>query len=679
MTSNPLVNSFNTKLDTAPFSKIKESDYKPAFKIALEKARSEIKSIKESQEIPSFENTIEALENSGKMLGTIASIFFNLTHAHTSDEMQKLASELSPMLAEFNNEIHLDEDLFSKINSVYKSTDLNSISDEQAMLLKETYKSFQKNGINLPIEKKNRYKEISKRLSELTVAFGQNVLTETNSYVLHITKEDDLKGLPETTIETAKEAALSKNMEGWVFTLQFPSYFPFMKYAENRKLRKEIFMAHASRCNRNNEYDNKTIIKEIVCLRQEKAQLLGYKTYADMILEERMAQSTTKVNDFLNQLFDASIVFAQKEKKELEEFAKEKGLQENIQRWDWAYYAELLRKEKYDISESEIKPYFQLENVIKGVFGLATKLYGITFAQINDIDIYHSDVKTYEVFDEKGKLLSILYLDFHPRETKQGGAWMTSFKDQHIQNGMDVRPHISLVCNFTKPTQTKPSLLTFEEVETFLHEFGHGLHGMLSKCTYQSLSGTSVYRDFVELPSQIMENWALENDWLKEVAIHYKTGEIIPQKLIDKLIASKNFHSAYQMIRQLSFGICDMAWHSITDCNIENIIEFEQKAMAKTELFPPIEGACFSTAFSHIFSGGYAAGYYGYKWAEVLDADAFSVFKEKGIFNKEIAKKFRETILEKGGTAHPDLLYKKFRDKDPSIEPLLERSGLTKK
>jgi len=679
MNNNPLLESFNTKYDTAPFSRIKEEHYKPAFEIALKQARSEIKTIKELKVAPDFTNTIEALEKTGKKLGTIASIFFNLTYAETSDGLQSLASELSPILTEFNNEIHLDEELFAKIDIVYKTIDTNNLSTEQQMLLNETYKSFQKNGINLPKEQKERYKEISKRLSELTVKFGQNVLAETNDFVLHITKEEDLKGLPEAVIESAKETATSKELEGWAFTLQFPSYFPFMKYAENRTLRKKLFMAHASRCNRGNDKDNKSNIKEIVALRLEKAQLLGYKTYADMVLEERMAKSAPKVNGFLSDLFEASIEFAKKEKAELDAFAKQKGLNDEVQRWDWAYYAEMLRKEKYDISESETKPYFQLENVVKGVFGLATKLYGITFKQVEDIDVYHKDVKTYEVYEETGAFLSVLYLDFHPRETKQGGAWMTSYKDQHKENGEDFRPHISLVCNFTKPTNTSPSLLTFEEVETFLHEFGHGLHGMLSKCTYESLSGTSVYRDFVELPSQIMENWALEKEWLEDVAIHYKTGAVIPQELIDKLIASKNFHSAYQMIRQLSFGICDMAWHSVENGSINDVIEFEQNAMSKTELFPSIEGTCFSTAFSHIFSGGYAAGYYGYKWAEVLDADAFSVFKKKGIYNKDVAKLFKEAILEKGGTEHPDKLYKDFRGKEPSVEPLLERSGLIQK
>lgn len=673
---NPLLQPFNTKHRTTPFSNIKEEHYKEAFLECLSRAKEEVNEIANNDKEPTFENTIEALERAGDVLGRVSSIFFNLTYADTSDFKQKLSSEIAPLLSEFSNDIYFNEKLFERVEKVRESVALDKLNAEKRMLLDKTYKAFRRNGVNLPEKEKAKFREISKRLSELTVLFGQNVLAETNDFSLHLTDERDLEGLPESDRETASETAQQRGLSGWVFTLQFPSYLPFMKYAKNRELRKQMFIAYASRCNKGNDKDNKEVIKEIVGLRLQKAKLLGYETYSHLILEERMAKTPQKVFSFLNELFDKSFSFAVKEKEELDFFAKSKGLKDSIQRWDWAFYAEKLREEKYSISEEEVKPYFKLENVINGVLGLATKLYGLTFKQVHDIDIYHRDVKTFEVYDSENILNSVLYLDFHPRETKQGGAWMTSFVDQHVEDCEDVRPHVSLVCNFTKPTNTKPSLLTFEEVETFLHEFGHGLHGMLSKCTYESLSGTNVYRDFVELPSQIMENWALEEEWLREVAFHYETGEIIPQEIVDKLIASKNFHSAYQMVRQLSFGYCDMSWHSIMNMEIGDVKTFEIKALAKTELFPDVEEACFSTSFSHIFSGGYAAGYYGYKWAEVLDADAFSVFKSKGIFNREIAHSFRENILQRGGTEHPDELYKKFRGAEPSIDHLLERSGL---
>lgn len=678
MTDNPLLIPFDTIHQTAPFHLIREEHYLPAFKEAMKQGKNEIAAIISNNDHPSFSNTVEALEKSGQLLGTISSIFFNLNHAETNETIQEIAREVSPLLTEYSNDIWLNPELFEKVKIVFNSDEKNTLSAEQQKLLEDTHKAFVRKGALLKGVAKERYREITKELSTLTLQFGENVLAETNAFKLHITDRKALTGLPDGALAAASALAKSEEKEGWLFSLQFPSYFPFMKYADNRELRQQMYMAHASRGNNNNERDNKTIIQKIVNLRVEKAKLMGFDTHANFVLEEHMALKPDTVHKFLHELLEASIDFAREDVKEVSKFANQEGLKEELQRWDYLYYSEKLKTTKFGLNDEMTKPYFQLENVENGIFSLAQKLYGLSFKINNKIEGYHSEAKAYEVFDEDGTFLSVLYVDYHPRATKQGGAWMTSFRDQHLENGDDIRPHISIVCNFTRPTEQQPSLLTFMEVTTFLHEFGHALHGMLSKVTYESLAGTSVYRDFVELPSQIMENWATQREWLQEVGVHYKTGEVIPEELIQKLIDSDNFQSGYAMVRQLSFGLNDMAWHTLSAPFDGDVIEFEKKAIEKTELFRPIENLAVSTAFSHIFDGGYASGYYGYKWAEVLDADAFDAFLENGIYNRETAQKFRREILEKGGTRHPMELYKAFRGKEPSIEPLLKRSGLVK-
>lgn len=675
MKNNPLLKDFNTPYESAPFDIIELEHYLPAFKTGIEEARKEIDKIADNTEVPTFENTIEALEYSGQRLDRAGSVFFNLNHAHTNDEMQALAREISPMLTEFSNDIIMNEKLFARVKAVHEGKDQLKLNIEQEKLLEDRYKAFVRSGANLEKEKKEKIREISKELSKLTLQFGENVLAATNAFELHLTSKEDVSGLPEGILEAAAATAKQKEKDGWVFTLQFPSYVPFMQYVDKRELREEMFRAYSSRCF-NDKFDNQKNIQRIVELRLERVRLFGYERYADFVLEERMAKSSDKVMDFLNELLDASMPKAKEEFQELQEYAKSLGADFELQRWDWAYYAEKLKTEKFDINDEITRPYFELEKVKKGIFDLSTKLYGIQFKLNNDIPKYHEEVDVYEVLDKEGKFLSLFYADFHPRSSKQGGAWMTSFLDQSVKNGTDIRPHISIVCNFTRPTETKPSLLTFNELTTFLHEFGHALHGMLSKCTYSSLSGTNVYRDFVELPSQFMENYAFQKEWLDEVAAHYKTGEKIPADLVQKIIDSGNFLSGYSFVRQISFGLNDMAWHSVNSADIESVPAFEGDAMASTELFDVIETSCMSTAFSHIFAGGYAAGYYGYKWAEVLDADAFDAFKQNGIYDQATADSFRENILERGGSEHPMNLYLKFRGEEPSIEPLLVRSGL---
>jgi len=674
---NILLQHFDTPYQTPPFHQIKEDDYLPAIREAIAEAKKEVDAIVENPAKPNFRNTVEALEKTGKQLNVISNIFFNLNHADTNEKIQSIARNVSPLLTEFSNDIRLNEKLFERIRQVHETSDRSGMREDRIKLLEDTYKDFVLNGALLTGKDKEHYREITKELAQLSLKFGENVLAETNGFKLHITDEKGLSGLPEGAIEAAAALAQSEGKEGWMFSLHFPSYMAFMKYADNRELREKLYREFSRRGNQNNEHDNKEVIKKMVSLRVEKAKLLGYDTHADLVLEKSMASSKDKVNKFLQELLDASVGFAKKDIKEVAEYARQKGLNDDLQRWDLMYYSEKLKTEKFGLNDEMLKPYFKLENIEKGVLGLAERLYGIKFNEVNNIPKYHEEVRTFEVMDENGDHLGVLYLDFFPRSSKQGGAWMTSFRDQYIDDeGNDIRPHISLVMNFTRPTGTKPSLLTFREVQTFLHEFGHGLHGMLSRVHYESQSGTNVYRDFVELPSQIMENWSTEHEWLKEVARHYETGETIPDDLIDKIIGSNIFQSGYQTVRQLSFGLNDMAWHTLTEPFVGDVIEFEQKAMAPTELFPPVKGSSVSTAFSHIFDGGYSAGYYGYKWAEVLDADAFETFKEKGIFNREVADSFRRNILEKGGTKHPMELYKAFKGKEPSIEPLLKRSGL---
>lgn len=671
-----LTHHFNTKYDTAPFSKIKNEDFLPAFKKGIELAKAEINGIVNNPIKPTFENTIEALAFSGAILDRISSIFFNLNSAETSDEMQKIAQEVSPLLSEFGNDIRLNPDLFARVKAVYEQREHLNLNPEQTTLLDKKYKSFARNGANLPEDKKNQLREIDKELSKLSLQFGENVLAETHAFELHITNENDLAGLPEGTREAARSLAKSQEKEGWIFTLDHPSYIPFVTYADNRELRKKMAIAFGARAFQNNEFDNQEIVLKIAKLRFERAQVLGYDTHAHFVLEERMAETPEKVKSFLSDLLAKAKPAAEKEFAQLTAFAKELDEIEQLEKWDGAYYSEKLKQQLFRLDDEILKPYFQLEKVLDGAFTVAQKLYGITFEEIFEIDKYHEDVKTYEVKDEDDQLVAIFYADFFPRKGKRNGAWMTSFKSQYIQKRINERPHISNVCNFTKPTETKPSLLTFNEVTTLFHEFGHALHGMLANTTYPSLSGTSVYWDFVELPSQIMENWCYEPEALALFAYHYETGEMIPMELVHKIKESASFQEGMATMRQLSFGLLDMGWHGQNPTNITDIKTFETEQFASTQLYPDVKENAMSTAFSHIFQGGYSSGYYSYKWAEVLDADAFEYFQEKGIFDKEVAAKFKENVLSKGGTEHPMILYKRFRGQEPKPEALLRRAGL---
>ena len=676
--SNPFLTEWHTPHQTPPFQEIKHEHFIPAIDATLQEAKDEVDKIINSSDRPTFQNTIVALEVCGERLERVTSVLFNLNSAETDDTIQAITREVSPKLSEFSNYISLNENLFSKLKTVYLQRDQLKLNSEELQLLEKKYLGFVRSGANLEGEAKKRYAEITTELSQLSLQFSENILAETNGYQLIITDPNDLAGLPESEIEAAAQMAKAKEKEGWLFTLHGPSFTGFMKYADSQKLREEMYRAYTSRGFHSNDKNNEEIIRKIVNLKLEKANLLGFKTHAEYVLAERMAENPQRVNDFLHQLHEASRAAAQKEFAEVHEFARNNGLKGPLQRWDWSYYSEKLKNASYGFDEQQVKPYFQLEKVRDGVFNLATLLYGLTFRENKEIPVYHPDAKAYEVHDFDGSFLSVLYLDFFPREGKSGGAWMNDLRPESKVNEKVVHPVITIVCNFTKPTDTRPSLLTFNEVTTLLHEFGHALHGMLANTVYPSLSGTNVYRDFVELPSQIMENWGTQKEWLDQFAVHYETGEKIPAELVQKLIDAENFQAGYASERQLSFGFNDMAWHSITQPMNGDIVEFEQAAIAPTELFASVEGSCLSTAFSHIFAGGYAAGYYGYKWAEVLDADAFSVFKTNGIFDKVTATSFRKNILEKGGTEHPMKLYKAFRGQEPSIEPLLERSGLKK-
>ncbi|MGN7808522.1 M3 family metallopeptidase [Flavobacterium sp. 22076] len=671
-----LTQYFNTKHNTAPFSQIKIEDYVPAFNEGIALAKAEIDAIVNNPDAPTFENTIVAMDYSGDILDRLSSIFFNLNSAETNDEMQKIAQEVSPLLSEFGNDIRLNADLFARVKAVYDQKESLGLNPEQTTLLDKKYKSFSRNGANLPEDKKNQLREIDKELSKLSLQFGENVLAETNNFELHLTDEKDLSGLPEGTIEAARLLAKNQEKEGWIFTLDHPSYIPFLTYADNRELRKKMAIAFGAKAFQNNEFNNEENVLKIAKLRHERANLLGYKTHAHFVLEERMAESPEKVFSFLNDLLAKAKPAAQKEFAELTAFAKELDGIEQLEKWDGAYYSEKLKQQLFNLDDEKLKPYFQLEKVLDGAFTVAKKLYGLTFTEVFDIDKYHEEVTTYEVKDANDNLVSIFYADFFPRKGKRNGAWMTSFKSQYVKDGVNERPHISNVCNFTKPTETKPSLLTFNEVTTLFHEFGHGLHGMLADTVYPSLSGTSVYWDFVELPSQIMENWCYEPEALALFANHYETGEIIPIEYVQKIKESASFQEGLATLRQLSFGLLDMAWHGQDPTSITDLKTFETEQFANTQLYPDVKENAMSAAFSHIFQGGYSSGYYSYKWAEVLDADAFEYFHENGIFNEEIAKKFKDNVLSKGGTEHPMTLYKRFRGQEPKPEALLKRAGL---
>ncbi len=671
---NPLLSSF----EYAPFSKIDPTDFQPAIVQSIEDAKAEIAAITDNEQAPTFANTIEALEYAGMQLDRITSIFFNLNSAETNEQIQALAQEISPILTDFSNDIVLNQKLFKRIEEVYNQKDQLQLNKEQHMLLTQQYKRFTRNGANLSEEKKSQLRNIDKRLASLSLKFGENVLAETNNYQLHLTREEDLKGLPEGVRAAAASLARSKGKDGWIFNLHFPSYLPFMKYAQNRELRRELALANGRKGFQGNQHDNQEIVLEIVKLRHQRAQLLGYASYAHFVLEERMAQSPESVQEFLNDLLAKAKPAAEAEFTELENFAKSLDGIDRLEIWDGAYYSEKLKQQKFALDDELLKPYFELGRVLTGAFEVANRLYGLEFTEVHDIDTYHPEVKTYRVTEQNGKEIALFYADFHPREGKRGGAWMTVYKPQYRKDGKEQRPHISIVCNFTRATEDHPSLLTFNEVTTLFHEFGHALHGMLAQTTYPSLSGTNVYWDFVELPSQVMENWCYEKEALELFARHYQSGELIPMDLVERIKESANFHEGMATVRQLSFGMLDMSWHFTDPAAINDVKAHEEAAFAPTRLYPPVKENCMSTAFSHIFQGGYAAGYYSYKWAEVLDADTFEYFKENGIFDSETAAKFRENILSKGGTEHPLELYKRFRGQEPDPDALMRRAGLIK-
>ena len=678
---NPFFLIFYTSHQTVPFDKIKNEHYEPAMLEGIKLHEAEIEAIINNPEAPTFANTIVAYEKSGKFLDRVTTVFGNLRSAETNDDLQKIAQKMIPLLSEHSNNISLNEKLFQRVKAVYKQKSKLSLTIEQAKLLDDIYDGFVRRGANLQGEARNKYRELSKKLSTLTLQFGENNLKETNNFQLVLTQKEQLAGLPEGIVEAAAQTAREKGVEGWVITLHAPSYVPFMTYASNRELRKELYMAYNTKCTKDNEFNTLEIVKDLVNTRMQIAQLLGYKSYADYTLKERMAENSKNVYKLLDQLLDAYTPTAKAEYNEVQELARStQGKEFRLMPWDWSYYSDQLKNKKFSLNDEMLRPYFELSNVKEGVFGLATRLYGITFRKNSEIPVYHPDVDAYEVLDKDGSFLAVLYTDFHPRAGKRAGAWMTSFKGQWIddQTGENSRPHITLVMNFTKPTESKPALLTFDEVNTFLHEFGHGLHGIFANTHYESLSGTSVYRDFVELPSQIMENFAVEKDFLSTFAKHYQTGEIIPDTLVQRIIDSSNFNVAYACLRQVSFGLLDMGWYTRTTPFTGDVKAYEQKAWEKAQILPVVEGTCMSAQFSHIFAGGYSAGYYSYKWAEVLDADAFSLFMQKGIFNQEVAQSFRNNILSKGGTEHPMTLYKRFRGQEPTIDALLIRNGIKK-
>ena len=667
--------SYGTPHDTAPFNEIRLEDYEPAFMEGIRQDDALTEQIINNPEPPTFDNTI-AFNIPDNLLGRVSNVFFNLLSAETNDEMDALAQKMSPILTEHANNILLNEKLFARVKAVYEQH--RELSQEEQMLLEKTYDGFIRSGANLSAEDKDKLRAINTELAQLTLQFSQNNLKETNLFQLHITAQDDLSGLPDSAIEAAALAAKEKQLEGWLFTLHAPSYNPFMTYADNRELRRQMYMARNTICIHDNEYNNTDIVKRIVNLRRERVQLLGFNTYADFVLKRRMAENSDNVYQLLNDLLEAYLPTAREEVKEIQALAQEmEGEDFVIQPWDFGYYSHKLQLKKFNLDAEMLRPYFELSRVKDGVFGLATKLYGITFKENPDIPVYHPDVTAYEVYDKDGSYLAVLYTDFHPRESKQSGAWMTSYKEQWMdEKEGNSRPHVSVTMNLTKPTETKPALLTLSEVETFLHEFGHALHGIFANTRFESLSGTSVYWDFVELPSQIMENFAVERDFLNTFAQHYQTAEPIPEELIDRIVSSRNYNAAYACIRQVSFGLLDMAYYTLSEPFNADVLQFEKEAWAPAQLLPQLPDTCMSVQFGHIMSGGYAAGYYSYKWAEVLDADAFSLFKEKGIFNQEVAQSFRDNILSKGGTEPPMVLYKRFRGQAPSIDALLQRNGI---
>jgi peptidyl-dipeptidase Dcp len=676
--ANPLLRTYNTPHETFPFDKIKHEHYLPAIEEGIRQLEKEVNAIANNPRPATFANTLVALEHSGRLLEKAASAFFAVLGAEADDRMMEISQKISPKLSDSQNNIYLNEALFARIKTVYEQK--ASLSAEDAKLLQQTFDAFANNGANLSPDGKARFRRLSADLSRLALTFDQNALKDLNRYELLLTDGNDLAGLPESIREAAAQEARDKGQTGWLFTLSEPSYIPFMQYAGNRALREKLYRARLNIGNKNDEYDNKENIRQIVDIRREIAQLIGYENYAQYELKDKMALNTANVYHLLQQLLDAYKPVAINEYNAVQGFAE--GLEKEnltLMPWDWSYYSEKLKDIRFEVNDEMTRPYFELERVTKGIFGLATQLYGVTFRESKQIPVYHPEVKTYEVFDEQGRYLSVLYTDFFPRAGKQSGAWMNGIQPQYKQSGADHRPHIMIVMNFSRPSGSQPSLLTYEEVNTFLHEFGHALHGMLADVTYAGLSGTNVVQDFVELPSQIMENWLNEEPFLDQIATHYQTGEKIPSELVRNLVNAANFNAGYKCCRQVSFGLLDMAWHTLAEPFTGDVAAFENAAFEPAVVLPSVSGALMSSNFSHLFSGGYAAGYYGYKWAEVLDADAFSVFKATGIFNRETAASFREHILSKGGTVAPDVLYKRFRGQEPTIDALLIRNGIKKK
>lgn len=681
---NPFLESYNTLHDTVPFNKITLADYEEAIMEGIRRENEEIEKTINNPEEPTFDNTlaredeVEGRKHYYDLLDRVTSVFFNMLSAETNDEMEELAQKMSPILTQHANDISLNPKLFARVKAVYEKH--RELTVEENRLLEDSYDGFVRSGALLNDTDKERLRSLTEEASILSLQFSQNLLKENKAYTLHITNEADLSGLPETAREAAAESARERNLKGWVFTLDAPSYGPFMTYSDRRELRRELYMAHSTLCIKDNEENNLEICRRLINLRRQTAQLLGYETYADYVMKHRMAESVNNVYKLLDNLIEAYKPAAIAESAKVKALAKEEmGEDFDFKPWDAAYYSHRLKVKEYDFDPEELRPYLEVNNVINGVFGLATKLYGITFRENKQIPVYHPDVKAYEVFDANDSYLAVLYVDFHPRKGKHDGAWMTEFQGQYIKrDGTNVRPHASLVMNLSKPTDGKPALLRLGEVETFLHEFGHSLHGMFANTRFESLSGTNVWWDFVELPSQFMENYAVEKEFLRTFAFHYKTGEPMPDELIDKVIASRNFNVAMSCLRQVSLGLLDMAYYTQRDEFTDDIIPFEKKAWAKAIIDEQLPETCMTTQFSHIMAGGYAAGYYSYKWAEVLDADAFSMFKKNGIFNRETAWSFRDNILSRGGTEHPMILYKRFRGQEPTIDALLERNGIKK-
>ena len=668
---NPLLVEFSTPFETLPFDQIKTEHFLPAIEIEIEKTKAEIDQITQNPALPSFANTIEAMEESGQRLGIISGGLFNLNSAETSKSLQEVTQKAAHTLTALQNDIRLNEALFKRIQKVYEQKDTIELTAEQKTLLEKEYKGFVRNGALLPAEKKEKLRAIDQELAQLELRFGENVLEDSNAFSLHISDEKELSGLPQSALAMAKEMAKSKSLEGWLFILDYPSYVPFMTYADNRELRKKMSLAFGKRGFQSNDHNNEEIIQSIVQFRYKRAQLLGYDSHAAFVLEERMAKDESIVRHFLNDLRDKAFPKAKKEWEEIKVFGQQELGFKTVEKWDTAYISEKIKQARFSFNEEELKPYFALPKVIAGLFKIVERLYGLCFKLREDIPVYHPDVQAYEVTKD-GVFHAVLYTDFHPREGKRNGAWMTSYRSQNHQQ----RPHVSIVCNFSPPTENTPALLTFNEVTTLFHEFGHALHGMLANTHYAALSGTSVYWDFVELPSQVLENWCYQAEALALFAQHYQTGELIPVHYIEKIIKAGQFQQGLQTLRQLSFSYLDLSWHSENSINIQGVKAHEKAIMAPFQFTEDHEENCMSTAFSHIFQGGYAAGYYSYKWAEVLDADAFELFLEKGIFNAATAKAFHDHVLSKGGTEHPMTLYKRFRGQTPNPKALLKRAGL---